>query len=255
MKVVLFCGGLGTRLREFSETIPKPLAPVGDRPIVVHLMQYYAHFGHTQFVLCLGYRGDMIREYFAQPGVSDPSWTIEFVDTGHDATTGERLLSVRHLVDRDPMFLANYSDGLSDLPLPSYLQRFGERDAIAGFVSVRSPQSFHVVRMNDDGEVISLVRAEDADVWINGGFFVLRPSVFDVIEPGDELVEAPFRRLVHAHRLYSYRHAGFWAPLDTYKDKVNFDRRVASGDCPWQVWRDRSTIASSTMLGGGAWAG
>jgi glucose-1-phosphate cytidylyltransferase len=251
MKVVLFCGGLGTRLREFSDTIPKPLAPVGDRPIVRHLMEYYAHFGHTHFVLCLGYRGEMIRDYFRQPGAADPSWTIDFADTGHDATTADRLLAVRHLVEGDPMFMANYSDGLSDLHLPSYLERFRQRGAVAGFISVRSPHSFHVVHMDDSGDVTSLVRAEEADVWINGGFFALRPEVFADIEPGDELVEAPFARLMHARRLFTWRHTGFWAPLDTYKDKVNLDRRAASEQCPWQVWRDRSTPPRGMPAGAG----
>ena len=236
MKVVLFCGGLGTRLREYSETIPKPLAPVGSRPIIWHLMRYYAHFGHTEFVLCLGHRGAMIREFFRRDPSVDPTWSIEFVDTGEDASIGARLKAVESHLQGERMFLANYSDGVSDLPLPHYLEQFRQRDAIAGFVSVRSPHSFHVVQLDDAGVVTTLQQAHEADMWINGGFFVFRSAIFDYIRPGDELVEQPFQRLIAERRLYSYKHNGFWAAMDTYKDKVMFDRRHAAHDCPWEVW-------------------
>jgi glucose-1-phosphate cytidylyltransferase len=237
MKVVLFCGGLGTRLREHSDTIPKSLATIGSRPIIWHLMRYYAHFGHTHFVLCLGYRGEMIREFFEQDEEPRPAWRIDLVDTGQDATIAERLRAVKDRLEGDELFLANYSDGLSDLPLPSYLEAFRARDAVAGFVAVRNPQSFHVVSVDPAGTVTAFTRAQDADVWINGGFFVFRPAIFDYIHDGEELVEAPFRRLMQAGRLYSYKHQGFWAAIDTYKDKVSFDRRQACGDTPWEVWK------------------
>jgi glucose-1-phosphate cytidylyltransferase len=237
MKVVLFCGGLGTRLREHSETIPKSLAAIGSRPIIWHLMQYYAHFGHKEFLLCLGYKGDMIRQFFQQDTERPEDWTIQFVETGQDATIAERLRAVEPLVRGEELFLANYSDGLSDLPLPAYLDAFLARDAVAGFVAVRNPHSFHVVSVDEAGAVTAFTRAQDADVWINGGFFVFRPSIFDYIEPGDELVEAPFHRLMDSGKLYSYKYGGFWAAIDTYKDKVNFERRQDRGDTPWEVWK------------------
>src|ERR1700716_291424 len=142
MKVVLFCGGLGTRLREHSETIPKPLATIGARPIIWHLMRYYAHFGHTEFLLCLGHRGDMIREFFVNDTEPRPDWTLHFIDTGQDATIAERLRAVQSYVRHEDLFLANYSDGLTDLPLTAYLDDFRARNAVAGFVAVRNPHSF-----------------------------------------------------------------------------------------------------------------
>jgi glucose-1-phosphate cytidylyltransferase len=260
MKVVLFCGGLGTRLREHSETIPKPLVTVGYRPIIWHLMRYYAHFGHRDFVLCLGYRGDMIREYFLNyrdhmsndfvlrlpqrdvellSGDVD-DWRITFVDTGLHANLGQRLARVRHLLQDEPMFLANYSDGLSDLDLDDHVAEFQRRpELVASFVAVRPAQSFHSAVVDENGLVQRIESLNEADVWVNGGFFCLRPEVFDVMKGDEELVEQPFRRLIEQRRLHARRHMGFWAAMDTFKDKINFDRREAKGDCPWMVWEGK----------------
>jgi glucose-1-phosphate cytidylyltransferase len=257
MKVVLFCGGLGTRLREHSETIPKPLVNVGVRPIVWHLMRYYAHFGHKDFILCLGFRGDMIRDYFlhynecasndfvlseggrrAEPVTRDiEDWRITFVDTGLHANLGQRLLRVKHYLDGESMFLANYSDGLSDLPLNTYIDAFQRTDAVAGMVAVRPSQSLHAVRVEDDGAVQAIESVSDSDYWINAGFFCFRPSVFDHIRDGEELVDAPFSRLIEQRKLWCHRHAGWWAAMDTFKDKITLDRMHARDECPWMVWR------------------
>ncbi len=257
MKVVLFCGGLGTRLREHSDTIPKPLVNIGIRPIVWHLMRYYAHHGHKDFVLALGYRGDMIREYFlrynaclstdfvwSQGGrsvellgddISD--WRITFVDTGMHSNLGQRLLRVRKHLEGEQMFLANYSDGLSDLPLAPFVEEARRREAIASFVSVRPSQSFHAVRAGDDGQVTAMEPVSQSDAWVNGGFFCLRSEIFDHIEEGEELVEQPFARLMVKRKLWTQKHYGFWAAMDTFKDKIGFDRMEAKGDCPWMVWK------------------
>lgn len=257
MKVVLFCGGLGTRLREHSDTIPKPLVNVGYRPIIWHLMRYYAHYGHKDFVLALGYRGDMIREYFLHYNeclsndfvLSDGGrkidlvtedirdWRITFVDTGMHSNLGQRLLRVRRYLDDEEMFLANYSDGLSDLPLDRFLAEFRQREAVAGFAAVRPSQSFHAVASEADGTVRSLEPVTEADYWVNGGFFCMRQQVFDYIHEGEELVVEPFQRLIDQRRLWSYKHYGYWAAMDTFKDKISFDRMEARGDCPWKVWR------------------
>jgi glucose-1-phosphate cytidylyltransferase len=257
MKVVLFCGGLGTRLREHSETIPKPLVNIGIRPIVWHLMRYYAHFGHKDFILCLGYRGDLIRDYFlnysecmsndfvmseggrrVEPVTRDiEDWRITFVDTGMHANLGQRLLRVRHYLEGDDMFLANYSDGLSDLQLDTYIDDFKRRNLIAGALSVRPSQSLHAVRVNDDGIVNAIESVRDSNYWINAGFFCLRPEVFDHIQEGEELVEEPFRRLIEKRQLWTQRHAGFFASMDTFKDKITLDRLEARGECPWMVWK------------------
>jgi glucose-1-phosphate cytidylyltransferase len=257
MKVVLFCGGFGTRLREHSETIPKPLVNIGVRPIVWHLMRYYAHFGHKDFILCLGYRGDLIRDYFLnysecasndfvmslggkliEPVTRDiEDWRITFVDTGLHANLGQRLLRVRRYLEGEAIFLANYSDGLSDLPLNCYIDEFRQRRVTAGVVAVRPSQSLHAIRADEAGMVTAIEGVSESDYWINAGFFCLRNEIFDYIEDGDELVEAPFRRLIDKRQLWSHRHPGFWAAMDTFKDKITFDRLEARGDCPWMVWK------------------
>lgn len=256
MKVVLFCGGLGTRLREHSDTIPKPLVSIGYRPVIWHLMRYYAHYGHKDFVLALGYRGDMIREYFLQyqecmtndftlseggrkvelktSDISD--WRITFVDTGMHSNLGQRLLRVRKYLEGEEMFLANYSDGLSDAPLDTYVDEFRRRNAVASFISVRPSQSFHTVRADANDMVTGLVPMTDSDTWVNGGYFCLRQQIFDYIKEGEELVVEPFTRLIAERRLWAPRHHGFWAAMDTFKDKITFDRMEARGDCPWKIW-------------------
>lgn len=263
MKVVLFCGGLGTRLREHSDTIPKPLVPIGYRPILWHLMRYYAHFGHTEFVLCLGYRGDAIREYFlnyneamsndftlseggrkVELHSSDlDGWRITFVDTGLHSNIGERLMAVRHYLESEPVFLANYSDGLADIPLDEMYEQFERSDAIASFAAVQTWHSFHQIRMGPDGYVTQLGAIRDSDFFINGGFFILRQEIFDYMEPGDELVEAPFHRLIAKRKLLAYRHEGFWRSMDTLKDKITFDRMYAAGKAPWELWKTNGKTA------------
>lgn len=258
MKVVLFCGGLGTRLREHSDTIPKPLVNVGYRPILWHIMRYYAHYGHKDFVLALGYRGDLIREYFlnynecmsndfvlseggrkvellGEPDLDD--WRITFVDTGLHSNIGQRLLRVRKHLEGESEFLANYGDGLSDVPLDRHLADFRRRGVTASFVAVRTSQSFHSVHSDTDGLVTGFGQMAASEFWINGGFFCLRREIFDMIEEGEELVEQPFQRLIAQHQLAVFRHQGFWQPMDTFKDKITLDRMEARGHCPWAVWK------------------
>lgn len=257
MKVVLFCGGLGTRLREHSDTIPKPLVTIGYRPIIWHLMRYYAHYGHRDFVLCLGYRGDLIRDYFLNYqetmtndftlNARDRSvelhstdlddWRITFVDTGLHSNIGQRLLRARHYLRDEETFLANYADGLSDLPLNQVIDFAAQRNAVATFASIKSSQSFHAVHSGEDGYVTRMGAMPDQRLWINGGYFVLRNEIFDHIEEGDELVEKPFERLIQQRKLATFRWEGFWQCMDTFKDKISFDRMEARGQCPWMVWQ------------------
>jgi len=257
VKVVLFCGGLGTRLREHSDTIPKPLVNVGYRPILWHLMRYYAYYGHKDFILALGYRGDMVREYFlnynecmsndfvlSEGGrkvellTSDiEDWRITFVDTGLHSNIGQRLLRVREHLHGETEFLANYADGLSDIPLDRQIDEFKRRGVTASFVAVRTGQSFHCVHSDDGGLVSAFGQIAASEFWINGGFFCLRQSIFDHLEEGDELVEKPFQRLIAERQLLVYRHHGFWQSMDTFKDKITFDRMEARGNCPWMIWK------------------
>ncbi|HUN75634.1 MAG TPA: sugar phosphate nucleotidyltransferase [Steroidobacteraceae bacterium] len=259
MKVVLFCGGLGTRLREHSDTIPKPLVNIGYRPIIWHLMRYYAHYGHKDFILCLGYRGDLVREYFLNydeamtndftlEGVGrqdrrvqlhsrdTEGWRITFVDSGLHSNIGQRLLRARRHLEGEETFLANYADGLSDLPLDELIADFQRRDVVGTFAAVRSSASFHAVQTASDGLVVHIGALPEQDMWINGGFFVFRKDIFRYINEGDELVEKPFARLIAEQKLAAFRWSGFWQAMDTFKDKINFDRMEARGQCPWIKW-------------------
>ena len=257
MKVVLFCGGLGTRLREHSETIPKPLVNIGIRPIIWHLMRYYAHYGHKDFVLALGYRGDLIRDYFLNYNECSSNdftlseggrrvelhssdiqdWRITFVDTGLHANIGERLLKVRKYLEDEPMFLANYADGLSDVPIDRMIADFEEKQAVASFVGVNGWHSFHTVDATPEGIATRIDGMSSKELLINGGYFVMRQDIFNYIKKGEELVEHPFARLIEKRLLVVYRHPGFWRAMDTFKDKITLDRMEAQGDCPWMVWK------------------
>ena len=256
MKVVLFCGGMGMRLRDYSSEIPKPLVEVGQRPVMWHLMKYYAHFGHKDFILCLGHGASKIKEYFLSYDECSANdfvlteggkkiellntdihdWTISFVDTGLQSNIGERLRRVREHLDGEEVFLANYADGLSDLDLPSYIDEFNERGVTASFLSVPAPHTFHIVRSDDEGYVNDLELIGQTPVRINAGFFVFRQAIFDVMHPGEELVLEPFARLIERRQLVAVPYNGFWQNMDTFKDKIALDEMVASGKPPWQVW-------------------
>ena len=256
MKVVLFCGGLGMRLREYSEQIPKPMVPIGYRPIIWHVMKYYAHYGHKDFILCLGYKADAFKSYFlnynecmsndfvlSQGGKkmqllnSDiQDWRITFVDTGTTSNIGQRLKAVEKHLQGEEVFLANYTDGLSDVPLPDYIDYFLEKRRIASFLCVRPTHSFHVVSVNND-LVSEIQHMSRADIWMNGGYFIFRNDIFKYMKDGEELVEQPFQRLIQQEQLLAYRYNGFWGCMDTFKDKQTLDDMYARGEAPWEVWK------------------
>jgi glucose-1-phosphate cytidylyltransferase len=257
MKVVLFCGGLGMRLRDYSDRVPKPLIDVGPRPIVWHLMKYYAHYGHREFILCLGHGGRAIKQYFLSYDESTTNdfvlsnggktvdylsrdlddWRVTFVDTGANSLIGERLRRVREHLGDDEWFLANYADGLSDLPLDSYVAGAVERDKIATFITVPAPHTFHIVHSDADQYVDDLQLVAESTVRCNAGYFVFKSEIFDYIEPGDELVDRPFSRLIAERQLVAVPHDGFWRNMDTFKDKVLLDEIEAGGHPPWRVWQ------------------
>lgn len=255
MKVVLFCGGMGLRMREASERTPKPMIRIGNRPLLLHLMKYYAHFGHTEFILCLGYQSHVVKDYFlnynqalANDFVLDrdgsiqlvksdiEGWKISFVDTGLRASVGERLRSVRDYIGDDEVFLANYADALTDAPLPELIAAMQERNKIATFLCVQPTASFHFVSINERSLVTAIEDVRSTDLWINGGFFVFRREIFDYLWPGEELVEAPFHRLIAQEQLLAHRYNGFWAPMDTLKDRDALQTLFEGGLPPWAVW-------------------
>jgi glucose-1-phosphate cytidylyltransferase len=263
VNVVLFCGGLGLRLREHSERIPKPMVPIGYRPILWHVMKYYAHFGHRDFILCLGYKADVVKQYFLDynealsndfvlsgngNGGGDRShiellgsdihdWRITFADTGLQANIGQRLRAVRRHVEGEDVFLANYGDVLTDAPLPELIDDFLRRDAVAAFMAVKPTYTFHVVTSRDDGLVERIDDVRVSDIWINGGYMMLRKEIFDYLDEGDELVEEPFQRLVKQNLLLTYRYEGFWAPMDTLKDQQQLESMYETGRPAWAIWQ------------------
>jgi glucose-1-phosphate cytidylyltransferase len=257
MKVVLFCGGLGTRLRDYSDTIPKPMVSIGYRPVVWHVMRYYAHFGHKDFILCLGYKADMIKDYFLNYNecVSNDftlsaggrkidlvstdidDWSITCVDTGLNSNIGMRLKAVQRYVQDDEVFLANYADNLTDLHLPDMIADFQARRPIAELLAVRPRKSFHVLTYGQQDQVQGIVDIGKTDTWINGGFFIFRNRIFDYLHEGEELVVEPFARLIAEQQLATYKCPGFWACLDTLKDKQQLDDMYLQGNASWEVWK------------------
>jgi glucose-1-phosphate cytidylyltransferase len=256
MKVVLFCGGYGMRMRDGVSDLPKPMHPVGPRPLIWHVMRYYAHFGHTDFVLCLGYGAHHIKDFFltysetasndfvlrggdVQLLGSDISdWTITFVHTGVDSPIGERLRRVRRHVEGEEMFLANYADVLTDLPLNSMVARFRRSSAVGALLAVPPQSAFHCVDVDDDGLVSGISTLQEMPLWENGGYFVLRPEIFDYLPPGGDLITDACRPLAKEGRLLGYQHRGFWQPADTVKERNSLESAYQAGDRPWMVWED-----------------
>jgi glucose-1-phosphate cytidylyltransferase len=255
VKVVLFCGGYGMRMRDgAADDIPKPMQQVGPRPLLWHVMRYYAHFGHTDFVLCLGYGSHHIKDFFLDyretasndfvlcdgkvellsSDISD--WTITFAHTGVDAPIGERLRRVRHLVDGEDMFLANYADVLTDAPLADMVERFEASDATASMMVVPPQSSFHCVELGEHGDATGITPVSKLPLWENGGYFVLRPEIFDHLPPGGDLVEDACGDLAKRGRLKAYPYRGFWQPADTVKERVALEHAYRSGDRPWMLW-------------------
>jgi glucose-1-phosphate cytidylyltransferase len=238
------------------------MVPVGYRPILWHVMRYYAHYGHKEFILCLGYKADAIKRYFLDYDetisndfvMSDggkrvdllasdiQDWKITFVDTGLNSNIGQRLKAVQPFLEGERTFLANYSDGVSDLPLPWMIVYLEGHDAVACFVGVAPTQSFHLVTAEAGGRVSSIRHVKDIGMRVNGGFFVLRHEIFDWMRPGEELVQEPFQRLADAGKLLSFNHDGFWACMDTFKDKQLLEDLYSRGQVPWEVWKRNGKI-------------
>ncbi len=239
MKVVLFCGGLGMRLRGSPENVPKPMVPIGCRPIIWHLMKYYAHHGLKDFILCLGYRGEAIRNYLREDCEDCEDWSVTFVDSGIEASIGQRLLAVEPLLAGEEVFCANYADGLTDLPFADQMAHFLHHDRVASFLSVRPNLSYHAVASEPGGLVTGFHSIVHTDLRVNGGFFIFKRDIFRYLRAGEDLVEAPFQRLIQSRQLVAYPHDGFWIAVDTAKDKLRVDELYASGTPPWMVWEAR----------------
>lgn len=256
MKVVLFCGGFGMRMRDGITTGPKPLAIVGERPLLWHVMRYYAHYGHRDFVLCLGYGSSAVKDFFLnydetrsndfvlesgakqvklfKTDISD--WRITFVDTGLHSPIGERLRRVQRFVEGEPYFLANYADVLTDAPLPDMIDRFERSEAIASLLAVPPQSSHHAVDVGDDGLITQLTPMRHLPHWENGGYFILRQEIFDELHENEDLVEDAIVRLVRRGRVLAYPYKGYWSPADTVKERARLDEEYYRGSCPWMIW-------------------
>ena len=261
MKVVLFCGGMGMRIRADNQSAPKPMNHIGNRPILWHIMRYYAHFGHRDFILCLGYGAKAVKDYFLHyeetasndfvlsdggrnvdllsTDISD--WRITFVDTGLDTEIGERLRRVRPYLDGDDMFLANYGDGVSDVDINELIESLPE-DHAGSLLAVPPQDSFHVVGFDDEDQMSGIVRVATMDMWINGGFFVLRQSIFDYLKPGEDLVMNACIRAAADRRFTANKYKGFWACMDTLKERAYLEQLHTKGNAPWEVWNGHSEV-------------
>jgi glucose-1-phosphate cytidylyltransferase len=269
MKVVLFCGGLGMRMRDGVTNAPKPMALVGERPLLWHVMRYYAHFGHTDFVLCLGHGASIVKDFFLQydetrsnnfvlegrtrdvrlfnTDISD--WRITFVDTGLHSPIGERLRRVRRFVEDDPIFLANYADVLTNADLPDMIDRFATSAAIVGLLAVPPQSSHHAVDIGEDGSITNITPMRDMRHWENGGYFLLRPGIFDELNENEDLVEDAIVRLVRRGKVLAYAYKGYWSAADTVKERTQLDELYHRGNCPWMVW-DAERSGRSKESGG-----
>ncbi|WP_328400077.1 MULTISPECIES: glucose-1-phosphate cytidylyltransferase [unclassified Nocardia] len=255
MKVVLFCGGYGMRMRDGTDdVIPKPMQMVGPRPLLWHVMRYYAHFGHKEFILCLGYGAQHIKNFFLnyQESVSNDfvirdgrvellhsdisDWSITFVDTGVQSAIGERLRRVRPYLEGEETFLANYADVLTDAPLDEMIEKFTASGAAASMMVVPPQSSFHCVDVTANGEVKEIMPVSRMPIWENGGYFVLTQEVLDLLPPGGDLVEDACGALAGQGRLFGYQHEGFWKPADTFKERAELDAGYRTGVRPWMVW-------------------
>jgi len=268
MKVVLFCGGLGTRIREHSTAIPKPMIPVGHQPILWHVMKYYSQYGLKDFILCMGYKANIIKDFFlkARPQdfadciisrggsriefleAADEDWRVALIDTGIWRSIGERLQAVRKHVQGEEIFLANYSDGLTYVNLNEMIAYFKASDKIACFLAVRPALMYHIADIDARGEVQEFRTFKGSDLWINGGYFIFRQEIFDFMREGEELVQEPFMRLIEAGQLMAYKYEGFWRAMDTLKDRQVLEDMIERGDVPWRL-HDAKPSPQSNVVG------
>lgn len=259
MKTVLLCGGFGTRIRDVDRDLPKPMIPVGRLPILWHLMKYYSTFGFHEFILCLGYKGDVIKNFFLNYETStrdvtvsltasreltfhnqhdESSWKVTLVDTGAETMTGGRIGRIKRFVDGERFFLT-YGDGLSDVNLGELLKFHISQGTTATVTGVRPPGRFGELRIGSSGLATQFnEKPQASEGRISGGFFVCEPSIFDLVGEDQDLVfeEEPLRTLVHQGQLSVYEHDGFWQCMDTYRDWQLLNNLDRTSKAPWKIW-------------------
>lgn len=257
MKIVILAGGFGTRISEESHLKPKPMVEIGDRPILWHIMKFYSSYGYNDFVICLGYKGTVIKEYFSNyylhasditidfreknellvhNNVAEP-WRITLVDTGLNTMTGGRIKRIAPYID-DDQFMVTYGDGLSDINIPSLVEFHGSHDGLVSITAIQPKGRFGVLSMGDKGIVDGFIEKPDhGGSWINAGYMVMNREIFDYIS-GDEseLERNVLIPLSHSNQLYAYQHYGFWHPMDTMWDRANLEQLYQSNKAPWIRW-------------------
>jgi len=258
MKTVILAGGLGTRISEESHLKPKPMIEIGDRPILWHIMKIYSYYGFNDFIICLGYKGYVIKEFFADyylhmsdvtfdftngngiiihQNVAEP-WKVTLVDTGLNAQTGARVKKIQKYVGDEPFFLT-YGDGVSDININDLLEHHKASGKTATITAIQPGGRFGVLDIDDDNTIRSFVeKAKEDGGWINGGFMVLEPGVFDYLSEKDNCIfeREPMVNMAKDAQLNAYKHTGFWQCMDTQRDKNALERLWQSGEAPWKRW-------------------
>jgi len=234
MKVVILCGGEGTRLSEYTDKIPKPLIEIGGKPILWHIMKIYAHYGHNEFILCLGYKGKKIKEYFQSNG--QEFGNIIFADTDLKSSKAERLKKVESLIDGENFFLA-YGDDVSNVNIKNVLNFHLKNKKIATMTTVNLVSQYGILKLNEKNEITDFEEKPMLDYWINGGFFVLNKEIFSRIKKGMELEDDVFRELAKIRQICAFRHRGFWKSMNTLKDVKELNDIWEGGRAPWKVWK------------------
>lgn len=261
MKVVILCGGLGTRLREETEFRPKPMVEIGGRPILWHIMKLYASYGLQRFVLCAGYRGDMIKDYFLHYGArnhdftvslnagegvkgvevhgdhAEQDWMVTVLDTGATTNTGGRVRHAAAHLDEEH-FMVTYGDGLGDVDLKALMDFHLSHGRIGTVTVVRPPLRFGVLDLNEDDSVARFREKPQSEDWVSAGFFVFRREFLDYLDLDSVLEDTPLEKLAEAGELKAFRHEGFWQPMDTYREREILVNLWENGEAPWRTWTD-----------------
>jgi glucose-1-phosphate cytidylyltransferase len=255
MKTVLLAGGLGTRLREETEYRPKPMVPIGDNPILWHIMKYFAHYNHKDFIVCAGYKGEVIRNYFRNfetmnmdftikldvrnslklHGELTEDWTVTVADTGQMTMTGGRLHAVKKYVGSET-FMCTYGDGVANVDIDALLKFHKEHGRIATLTAVRPPSRFGVLNLGSEGQVKHFREKPLGEGWINAGYFVFEPEIFNYLNSDSILEKEPLSDIVSEGELMAYKHEGFWQPMDTYRETVMLTEMWEQNKAPWKVW-------------------
>ena len=233
MKCVILAGGYGTRISEESHLKPKPMIEIGGKPILWHIMKIYSNYDINEFVICCGYKGEKIKEYFSN--TNSAPWNVELVDTGLDTMTGGRLKRIQNHID--DTFCATYGDGLGNIDINNLISFHREKKSVATLTATHPPERYGILSLNGDHVTEFREKHSGESSWINGGFFVFEPEIFDYIHDDSTILEkSPLETLAKENKLTAFKHNGFWHPMDTLREKNHLEKLYRSGNIPWKTW-------------------